>query len=347
MIFLRTDERVSGVQFGTACFLATSQWETAGDGQEQVILGRKDSIGPMQVEWRMDKPRAKGGEFAYPLMVAAMRSVVHRTRRLPPFVTIIDVSTERETYVEVARIGDRGISRQAALTSRNPGTLARAIERLTTNDTEPIFYLGNRPFPEAERSQLGELILPLANHPVLVEQLLLSGCNPNTRLPLVPLTAQQRAIVLSVIGVALWGGSAFHWWQMQQAFDQYGASLMETHVQPLKDQLRSLKVQQGDLAQTFAEAKAQHLPSTQVARLLRNLLDTGIQMQSLKLEDRQKLRITLSGPPTAVLTALGRLSDLGAMHDLNFSVRPGTGTTAEKVLVPIEIDLAKGGLKHG
>jgi hypothetical protein len=345
MIFLRTDKEISGVQFGAACFLPTSQWEIAD--QEQVLPGRKDSVGPVSVEWQGNKPQAKGGEFAYPLMLAAMRSVIRRTRRLPPFVTIVDVSTEKEAYLEVARIDDQGITRQAALTTRNPGTLARAIERLTTDDTDPIFYLGSQPFPEGEGSRIGELVLPLTNHPVLLEKLLLSGCNLNTKLSLVLLTAQQRTILLSGIGIALWGWSAFHWWQMQQAFDQYGAGLMQTQIQPLKDQLRSLKVQEANLTGEFAKAKAQHLPSTQVAGLLRKLLGTGIQMQSLKQADRQKLHLSLGGQPTAVLSALGRLSALGAMNDLNFSVRPATATDTEKVSVPIEIELTHRGNKHG
>jgi hypothetical protein len=345
MIFLRSDEEMSGVQFGAACFLATSQWEIAD--QEQALPGRKDSVGSVSVEWQGTKPQAKGGEFAYPLMLAAMRSVIRRTRRLPPFVTIIDVSTENEAYIEVARIDDQGITRQAALTTRNPGTLARAIERLTTDDTDPIFYLGSRPFPEGESSRIGELVLPLTNHPVLLEKLLLSGCNPNTKLPLVVLTAQQRTVLLSGIGIILWGWSAFHWLQMQQAFDQYGSGLMQTQIQPLKDQLRSLKVQEASLSKEFAKAKAQHLPSTQVAGVLRKLLGTGIQMQSLKQADRQKLHLSLGGQPTAVLSALGRLSALGAMNDLNFSVRPATATDTEKVSVPIEIELTHQGGKHG
>lgn len=345
MIFLRTDEEVSGVQFGAACFLATSQWETAD--QEQALPGRKDSVGTVPVEWQVAKPRAKGGEFAYPLMLAAMRAVIRKTRRLPPFVTIVDVSTDKESYLEVARIDDQGITRQAPLATRSPGALARAIERLTTDDTDPIFYIGSRPFPEGESSRIGELVLPLTNHPVLLEKLLLSGCNLNTKLSLVLLTAQQRAILLSIIGVALWGWSAFHWWQMQQAFDQYGAGLMQTQIQPLKDQLRSLKVQEASLTREFAKAKAQHLPSTQVAGLLRKLLGTGIQMQNLRQSDRKKLHLTLSGPPTAVLATLGRLSALGSMNDLNFSVRPATATDTEKVSVPIEIDLTRRGGKHG
>lgn len=346
MPLVQAEKETIAIQFGRTCFLAASQWETDSLAEEdQVSAWRADQVGPIGVKWQAAKPRIREAEVAYPLMLAAMRAVVHKTRRLPPFVVVVDLSTAGQSYIEVARIDEVGITQQTALASRSPGSIARAIELLTTDDAEPIFYLGNRGFPATDESRLGSLVLPLANHPATLETLLLSGYNPQTALRLVLLTARQQTAALAVFGVGLWLWSAGQWLQVQENVDRYGPGLLQAELQPLKSQLRQLRTEQAALAGEFSRAEALHLPGARTADMLRRAVSPGAQIRQIKLADRRKLNLLLTGKPGPVLETLGRLAGIGRMGDLHFSVRPATA--AEDVSVPVEIELGQKRGRHG
>lgn len=335
MALLVLEDEVTGFQLGGACYLATSQWEMPEtEALDQGGSWRKDAVGPVNVQWQAARPRARGAEFAYPLMLAAMRAVVRKTRRLPPFVTIVDLSTTAQTYIEVARIGDDGLERQNALASRSAGSLARAVELLTTDDSEPVYYLGNRPLPASGDAKLASLAIPLAANPGALASLLELSTHRKLALPLVALTARQLTVLLSLVGVGLWGWSATQWWQIQIALDRYGPGLLQAELLPIKDELRSVKARYAQQSQEFARAGAKHIPSGLLAGLLRRNLGEGTRIQQLKLADRSKLSLTLSGSPLAVLQSLARFERLGKLGDLNFGV-----STRDQVSIPIEIDL--------
>ncbi|BAC91822.1 hypothetical protein [Gloeobacter violaceus] len=336
MQLLRTEEDVVGCRFGAACYLATSQWETPpAEAPEPPGSWRPDAVGPVDIRWQAARPPVKGPEFAYPLMLAALRAVVRKVRRLPPFVAIVDLSTAQEAYVEVARIGDGGIERLGALRSRSAGSLARAVELLSTDDGEPVYYLGNRRFPEGEDSKLGALVIPLAGHPVTLAALLEAGTNRKRTLPLVLLSARQQTLALALVGIGLWGWSAGQWWQIRQALATYGPGLLQPELTPLKEQLKASKTRHSGLESEFSRARSGHIPSTRLAGLLRRHVGEGAYLQKVILTERRKLQLTVVGSPIAVLQSLGKFEHLGKLGDLHFGVR-----TRDQVSIPIEIDLA-------
>ncbi len=331
---LLLEDEATGIRSGSICFLPNSQWEMPATDPEQTGTWQPDRVGPVTVEWQAVRPRARGTELAYPLMLAAMRAIVRKTRRMPPFVVIVDLSTPSSAYIEVARIGDEGVNRLPALYSRSAGGLARAVELLTTDDSEPIFYLGNRPFPLGDNSQIGSLVLPLANHPGTLDALLALGTNRQTALRLVLLTAGQLTLVLALAGLGLWSWSAFQWLQIQAALDRYGPGLLQPELLPLKTQLRSAKSEHDGQFRLFADARKKHIPSTLLAGLLRRNSGTGTHIERMKLSGREKLELTMAGTPLAVLQSLGKFESLGKLGDLNFAARES------EVSLPIEIELS-------
>jgi len=336
------EEEFTGVQFATACFLGAAAWETPEQTQEQTVGVRLDRVGQTPVTWQATPPRTRGAETAYPLMLAAMRAVLRRTRRQPPFVTIADLSTRNRVYIEVARIDAVGITRQPPLTVRSPGTLARAVERLTTDDAEPIFYLGSAPFPAGEQTRLGALVLSLAEHPAVLGDLLLSGINPRTALRLVLLTATQRTAALTACGVGLWLWSAGQWMDVQRQFDRYGSGLLATELQPLKAQLRTLRSERDRLAAEFERSSKEQLHSTALAVQVRRALAPGARIERFRL-DEKRLSLSLTGEAGSVLASLANLGKIGPLGNLSFSVAQNGTSPSGKVSVPVAIELSKGG----
>ncbi|MBC8121382.1 MAG: hypothetical protein H7Y22_06030 [Gemmatimonadaceae bacterium] len=343
MALLRTQDEVTGLLCGSVLLLATSQWSTPqqneADGVEVSGPWRQDRVGPVSIEWQADRPRHQGAESAYPLTLAAARVVVLATRRTPPFLVIVDLSSGTETYLEVARVSVQGIDCHSALFTRTASALARAVEQLSTDDAEPVYYLGREPFPVEPDSKLAALVLPLAATTSVLKACLLRGTNSKSALRLVWLNARQRTLALSVLGVGLWFWSATQWWQTQAVLERFGPGVLQSELRPLKDRLRTAKNRATRLEQTFASAKAEHLASRKLSGMLQRSIGPGASIQRVQVTNREKLTLFVEGKPAAVLSALARLEQVGRLGNLRFTVQTDSVTTTETAAVPVDIQM--------